>query len=67
MTIAEFLSALKTKVSVSIIQDGEVILEVKNADGVAEKLSADVSGATIESIDIIGSMSVCVTIEKSEP
>ena len=62
MTVADFLNALSTKATVSIIQDKVVILEVKNVGNVADKLSSDLAGATVEEIEVIGSSSVSVTI-----
>lgn len=63
MTVADFLNALKTKATVSIIRGGEVILEVKSGTGVADRLATDVSSAGIATIELVGSTAICVTIE----
>lgn len=67
MTVADFLDVLNTKATVSIIQNKNVVLEVKNIGGISEKLSAEIAGAAIESMDITGSTAVSITIEGSAP
>lgn len=62
MTVADFFDALETKAMVNIIKDKSTILEIKNVGTVADKLSDELAGSTIETIDIVGSTTVSVTI-----
>lgn len=65
MTVKDFLDALTSKVSVSIVNnesDAEVI-NVKNDAGVSDNLAASVSGATVKRISVESASLVKVVIE----
>lgn len=65
MTVKDFLDALTSKVSVSIVNnesDAEVI-NVKNDTGVSDNLAASVSGATVKRISVESASLVKVVIE----
>lgn len=72
MTVADFLDVFDTvgaKVAIGR-ETGEKVVDVltfMNIAGASEQLAPELSGSTVKSIDITGSMSVNVVLEALEP
>lgn len=72
MTVAEFLDVFDTNnatIAIKQESDGKTsgVLTFFNVAGVSERLSPEVSGATVKSIDLVGSTAVDIMIENGEP
>jgi len=67
MTVKDFLDALASKASVSIVDNAEdkEILNVKNGTGVSDNLADYISGATVKRITLDGANAISVVIEET--
>ena len=69
MTVANFMDALTSKVSISIVDNetDKEVLNVKNDAGVSANLADAIAGATVKRIEISGSTAIKVVIETGTP
>ena len=65
MTLSDFLGVLVSKVQVSVVNnssDAEV-LNVKNAPGVSDNLSAELSASVVKRVEVVSASAITVVIE----